>query len=62
MTLYGGHMPEERIAGSKIDLDLSVGSTNMLVFTVQSRMNYNEVMMNQHNYFLKMLKPVYFDH
>ena len=28
------HMPEERTKGSKIDLNLSAGSTNMRVFTV----------------------------
>jgi len=29
LNLYGEHMPEERITGSKIDLDLSAGLTYM---------------------------------
>jgi hypothetical protein len=34
LDLYGEHMREERITGSKIYLDLSPGSTNMRVYTV----------------------------
>jgi len=34
LDLYGKHMPEERITWSKIDLDLSAGSTYMQVYTV----------------------------
>jgi len=33
-NLYGDHMPEERITGSKIDLDLSARSTYTRVYTV----------------------------
>jgi len=34
LDLYSAHMPEERIPGSNIDLDLSAGLTNMPVFMV----------------------------
>jgi len=34
LDLYGGHMPEERITGSKIGLNLSAGSTYTPVYTV----------------------------
>ena len=34
LDLYGEHMPEEKITWSKIDLDLSAGSTYMRVYTV----------------------------
>jgi len=34
LDLYSEHMPEERITGSKIDLDLSAGSTYTQVYTV----------------------------
>jgi len=34
LDLYGEHMPEERITGSKIDLDLSAGSTYTRVYMV----------------------------
>ena len=34
LDLYGEHMPEERITGSKIDVDLSVGSTYTQVYIV----------------------------
>jgi len=34
LDLYSQHMPEERITGSKIGLDLSAGSTYTQVYTV----------------------------
>ena len=34
LNLYGEHMSEERITRSKIDLDLSAGSTYMRVYMV----------------------------
>ena len=34
LNLYGEHMPEERITGSKIDLDLFAGLTYMRVYMV----------------------------
>ena len=34
LDLYGKHMPEERITGSKFDLDLSAGSTYTRDYTV----------------------------
>jgi len=34
LDLYGEHMPEERIAGSKIYFDLSAGSTCTRVYMV----------------------------
>ena len=34
LDLYSEHMPEERITGSKIDLDLSAGSTYTRVYMV----------------------------
>ena len=34
LDFYGEHMPEERITGSKIDLDLSAQSIYMRVYTV----------------------------
>jgi len=34
LDLYGEHVPEERITGSKIDLDLSAGSTCMQVYII----------------------------
>ena len=34
LDLYSEHMAEERITGSKIDLDLSAGSTYTRVYTV----------------------------
>ena len=40
LDLYGEHMPEERITGSKIDLDLSAGSTYMRVYTVTCKESY----------------------
>ena len=36
LDLYGEHVPDERITGSKIDLGLSAGSTYTLVYTVIS--------------------------
>ena len=38
-TLYGEHMPEVRITGLKIDLDLSAGSTYMRVYIVHLIVN-----------------------
>ena len=35
LHLYGEHRPEERITGSKTDLDLSAGSTNTRVYMVK---------------------------
>jgi len=40
LDLYGEHMPEERIIGSKIDLDLSAGSTYTRVYTVTKGLEY----------------------
>jgi len=37
LNLYGEHMPEERIIGSKTDHNLSVGLTDMRVFTVHEK-------------------------
>jgi len=34
LDLYSEHMPEEKITGSKIDLDLSAGLTYTRVYTV----------------------------
>jgi len=34
LDLYGENMPEERITGSKIDLELSAGSTYTQVYMV----------------------------
>ena len=34
LDLYSEHMPEERITGSKIDRNLSAGSTYTRVYTV----------------------------
>jgi len=34
LDLYGEHMPEERITGSNIDLDLSAGSVYTQAYTV----------------------------
>ena len=38
LDLYGEHMPQERITGPKIDLDLSAGSTYTRVYTVFKNM------------------------
>jgi len=40
LDFYGEHMPEKRITGSKIDLDLSDGSTYTRVYTVQWQLVY----------------------
>ena len=37
LNLYGEHRPEERITGSKTDLDLSAGSTYMRVYMVPAK-------------------------
>ena len=35
LDLYGEHMPEEGITGSKIDLNLSAGSTYKRVYSMK---------------------------
>jgi hypothetical protein len=42
LDLYGEHRPEERITGSKTDLDLSAGSTYTRVYTVDTFQNTNK--------------------
>ena len=39
LNLYSEHMSEERITGSKIDLNLSAGSTYTQVYTVVYKIN-----------------------
>ena len=43
LDLYGEHMPEERIIGSKIDLDLSARSTYTRVYTVVTYLEHMAV-------------------
>ena len=42
LDLYGEHRPEERITGSKTDLDLSAGSTYTRVYMVPRRATMKE--------------------
>jgi len=50
LDLYGEHMPEERITGSKIDHDLSARSTYTRVYTVlqgeKCNLDINKVSVN----------------
>ena len=54
--LYGEQMPEERITGSKIGLDLSAGSTYTRVYTVWRNGYSPERRDNQMKRWIKLIR------